>query len=178
MRKIVILLMLIIVGAGCTTAGPRYALSRLREAILNHDPDAAFHYIDIDRVVDSLVETGLARREARSDAEALGIDLGKRVMPLMLPALRKFTRDQLRIAITSSDETGYFSSIRKASVWYLNIDSEGDRAVVTPKGSKKAAFRMAKTPEGSWKIIEIMPEGQSAAAPIGPGHRAGPAPGH
>jgi hypothetical protein len=175
-KIVFVLALLVLLLQGCATSNkgmPHYALTQLREAILNHDADSALRYVDVDRVVDNIIERKLAQQEARTDGQAAGIEAGRRIMPLILPALRQFVRDQLRIAITSSDESGYFSTIRKASVWYLNIVIDGDRAVVTPRGSNKAAFTMAKNSEGFWKIIEIMPDRPGPAEQSDPGPEGG-----
>jgi hypothetical protein len=169
MKKIVLVVaLLLLMDHGCATytGTPRHALSQLREAILNHDPDTALTYIDLDRVVENMVETGLRGHEATSDTQSLGLAAAKKAAPFMLPLVKELVRRQLRLAITASEETGYFSSIRKASVWYLDIVVEGDTATVTPKGGKKALFRMGKTTAGAWKIVEIMPEAGSEATGV------------
>lgn len=144
----------------CTAAiegTPRHAVAQLREAILAHDPDRALTFIDVDRVVANMIEKQTARAGTTSDEDAIGLLVGRHLAARLRPQLVDFLKQQLRIAITSTEETGYFSSIRKARVWLLDIAVDGDTAVVTPRGEKKAAFRMNRTADGAWKIVEIMP---------------------
>lgn len=136
---------------------PRRALSELRTALLNHDADAALGYVDVESVVDGLVRDVFRKHEAKTDdpIARLGIKAGKGAADLLMPGLIAITRWQLRAAIASDDQWGYFEDIRKASVWYLNIKVEGDVAFVQPKGKSDVGFRMARTGDGHWKIVEI-----------------------
>lgn len=141
--------------AGCTLPGtPRDSLSRLRTALLNHDADAALRYIDVDSITASLVEDVLSRHGASG---GVGAAVGRDIQPFLLPVVKEAVRKQVKRAISSSDDEGYFKDIRKAHVFYLNVTMEADgRALVEPKGKSDIAFRMSRTDEGYWKVVELI----------------------
>jgi hypothetical protein len=156
---LVLLLLIFTVSGGCTSSdSPRRSLSELRTALLNHDADTALRYIDVDSVVEGVVRDIFLKYESKADnpVAMLGLQAGKEVAHAVMPGLRAIARRQVRAAIMSDDEWGYFKDIRKASVWYLNITVDGDRAIVVPKGKSTISFRMARTDEGYWRIVEIV----------------------
>lgn len=144
---------------GCAATGtPRESLSKLRSALLNHDADTALLYIDVDSITDHLAEDVLNRLGTSDDVLAsLGATVGKNVQPLLFPVAREAIKNQVRKAISSTKKSGYFDYIRKAHIFYLNITMEGDdRVLVEPKGKSDFAFRMAKTEQGYWKIVQLV----------------------
>jgi len=153
---------LLLVGtlfAGCTLSNtPRRSLSEFREALLCHDADRALRYIDVDRVVDSMAKEMLRKYEVKANTplEALGVMMGKEVAETMMPEVRALIREQLWQAIASPTEGGFFRDIRRASVWYLTIQVEGDTAVVEPRGGSGIRFKMARSDAGYWRIVEIV----------------------
>ena len=155
-------LFLLILGmlmSACTFDNtPRRSLSELRAALLSHDADRALRYVDVDSVVDCMVRDAFLKYETKSGnpLEALGIRASKEAAAIIMPQVKELLRDQLKKAITSPDEEGYFGDIRRASVWYLNIRVEGDEAVGEPKGKSDIRFRMARTEGGYWRIVEIV----------------------
>ncbi|OPY70106.1 MAG: hypothetical protein A4E57_00746 [Syntrophorhabdaceae bacterium PtaU1.Bin034] len=162
-KKVLILFAVMLVAfflsIGCTVRNsPRHSLSELRTALLNHDADAALRYLDVDSIVDCLVRDIFLKYESGSDdpLQAFGIKAGREATKLMMPGIKGLIRHQVRQAITSDDQFGYFDYIRRASVWYLNVTVEGDTAMVEPKGKSDIKFRMARTQEGNWKIVEII----------------------
>ena len=156
---LVLLLVWIPLLSGCTLSNtPRRSLSELRTALLDHDAERAFRYIDTDSVVECLARDIFLKYEkkANNPLEVLGLMAGRQAASAMMPGIKDLVRKQLREAITSSDEAGYFQDIRRASVWYLNIDVEGDTALVAPRGKSDTRFRMARTGSGRWRIVEII----------------------
>ena len=144
---------------GCTLDGtPRRSLSELRTALLNRDADRALRYVDLDSVVDCAARDISRRYEANADSplEMLGVRAGREAAKALMPGIKALVRSQIRNAIASSDQWGYFDDIRKASVWYLNVRVEGDTAVVESKGKGDVRFKMARAGEGHWRIIEIL----------------------
>ncbi len=153
------LFVLLLVLPGCTLSDtPRRSLSELRTALLDHDAERAFRYIDTDRVVECLVRDTFLKYEKKADSplEALGLMAGRQAASIMMPGIKDLVRKQLKEAITSSDEAGYFQDIRRASVWYLTIDVEGSTALVAPMGKSDIRFRMARMDDGRWRIVEII----------------------
>jgi len=145
--------------AGCTLANtPRRSLSELRTALLDHDAERALRYIDMDSVVECLVRDIFLKYEKKADnpLEALGVAAGRQATALILPEIKNLVGKQLKEAIASSDEAGYFEDIRKASVWYLSIRVEGDVATAAPRGKSGIKFRMARTGDGHWRIVELI----------------------
>jgi hypothetical protein len=159
-----LLLVLLLVGlssARCTLSDtPRRSLSELRTALLNHDADTAMRYIDVDSVVNGMVRDIFLKYEAKADDPfaILGLKVGKEVAAAVLPSVKAVARWQVRSAITSDDQWGYFDDIRKASVWYLRIRVDGDTAIVEPRGKPATGFKMERTGDGHWKIVEIIHE--------------------
>lgn len=144
---------------GCAVPGtPRESLSQLRTALLNHDSDTALRYIDVDSITDHLAEDVLNRYGTSDDLlTSLGVTAGRNIQPLLLPIIRETIRKQVRRAISSTEENAYFGYIRKAHIFYLNVTMEGDdRAFVEPKGKSDFAFRMARTEQGYWKIVQLI----------------------
>ncbi len=144
---------------GCTLSNtPRRSLSELRTALLNHDAEQALRYIDTDSVVECLARDVFLKYEKKADnpLKMLGLIAGRQAAAAFMPGIKDLVRKQLKEAITSSDEEGYFQDIRRASVWYLHIDVEGDTALVAPRGKSDVTFRMARTDQGRWRIVEII----------------------
>ena len=115
---------------GCTTAGsPRRSLDELRSALLEHDAERAVRYIDVDSIVDCMARDIIERYEkkAGSPLGLAGVLVGKQAAALAMPYIKEAVRKEIREAIASSGETGYFHDIRRASVWYLDIEVAGDR---------------------------------------------------
>ena len=144
---------------GCTTVGsPRRSLDELRSALLEHDAERAVRYIDVNSIVDCMARDIFEKYEKKADnpLALAGVLVGRQAAALAMPAIKEAVRKELKEAIASSGESGYFHDIRKASVWYLNIEVAGDSAMVTPRGKSDIAFRMARTKEGYWRIVEIV----------------------
>ena len=152
-------LLLLVASNGCTLNGsPRRSLAELRTALVNHDAENALHYIDVDSIVEGMVRDILSEYQARSDdpMSALGVKAGRQVADAVMPAMKAVARRQVRAAILSDDQWGYFKEIRRSSVWYLDITIDGDTAVVKPKGKSEVSFKMTRTGEGLWRIVEIL----------------------
>jgi len=146
---------------GCTLSNtPRRSLSELREALLNHDADRAFRYVDVDSIVECMVRDIFAKYEAKADdpLKVLGIRAGRKAAGLLMPGVKALAREQVREAILAPDEDGYFEYVRKGSVWYLEIEADGSTAIVKPVGKADTKFRMRQVEDGHWKIVEIMRE--------------------
>jgi hypothetical protein len=145
--------------SACALQGtPRYSLGELRNALLNHDADGALKYVDVDSIVARMVEDAFLPREsgAKTDLDALGLALGRSIASAMLPQATVLIRKGIYVAIESDDQLGYFSSIRKASIWYFTIEEKGNIAVVTPRGDDKVRFKMERTDKGYWRITELI----------------------
>ena len=124
---------------------------------MNHDAEKALVYIDIDSVVDSFARDFFAKYQerARDPAASLGIRVGRELAVLARPAVNALVEKQVRAAIVSDDQGGYFTDIKKASAWYFTITVDGPTATVEPWGKSAVRFKMAKGENGIWRIVEI-----------------------
>jgi hypothetical protein len=156
--KAALIAFVLLLTACALQATPRHSLAELRNALLNHDADAALKYVDVDSIVDHMVEGVFRAQEssAKTELDPLGSALGRFAASAMLQPAKALIRKGVRAAIESDDQLGYFSSIRKASVWYFTIEEEGNSAVVTPRGDDKVRFKMERTDEGYWRITELI----------------------
>ena len=157
-RVMVLLISMVLISA-CTLKGtPRHSLAELKTALLNHDAGEAFKYVDVDSIVEHMVEDMFGQRESRSRTtrDAFGVAIGRSIASALLPEAKQLVRKEVRGAIESGDVAGYFEPIRKASVWYFTIEEEGDVALVTPRRDDKVRFKMERTGEGYWKIVQII----------------------
>jgi hypothetical protein len=144
--------------AGCTLSGtPRDSLRELRSALLDHDAEKALVYIDIDSVVDSFVRDIFLKYQEKTQDPAvnLGIRMGRELVTLARPAVNILVERQVKAAIVSADQWGYFDDIKRASVWYFTITVDGPTATVEPRGKSDVRFKMAKGRNGIWRIVEI-----------------------
>jgi hypothetical protein len=144
--------------AGCTLSGtPRDSLRGLRSALVNHDAEKALIYIDIDSVVDSFVRDIFAKYQERAQDPVanLGIRVGRELSALARPAVNTLVERQVKASIISDDQGGYFKDIKKASVWYFTITVDGSTATVEPRGKSDVRFKMAKSGNSIWRIVEI-----------------------
>ena len=91
-----------------------------------------------------------------TDLGSTGPAFGRLLASAVMPQAKILLRKGLIAAIESDDQLGYFSSIKKSSVWYLSIEEDGDTALVTPRGDDKVRFKMKRTGQGYWKITELI----------------------
>jgi hypothetical protein len=157
--RVIVLLISMVLMSACTLKGtPRYSLAELKTALLNHDAGEAFKYVDVDSIVEHMVNDMFAQRESwsKTTLDAFGVAIGRGIASALLPEAKQLIRKEVRGAIESGGETGYFEQIRRASVWYLTIEEEGDVALVTPRRDDKVRFKMERSGEGYWKIKQII----------------------
>ena len=104
-----------------------------------------------------MVEDAFRTQESSAtELDPMGLALGKFAASAMLPQAKTLIRKGVRAAIESDDQLGYFSSIKKASVWYFTIEEQGNVAIVTPRADDKVRFKMERTDQGYWKITELI----------------------
>jgi hypothetical protein len=137
---------------------PRYSLYWFKKAILDHNAEGALKYLDIDSIVDNMVKDIFDKPEeqkerAKNQPEASMKNIGKDIVMQNLPTMKKQLKEQLESAILSYNDEAALDNLRKANVLGLVITMEGDLALVKIRGKDKVAFKMAKSPEGPWKIV-------------------------
>jgi hypothetical protein len=155
-----ILLIIGIVGYVYATGTPQYSLYQFRKAVENHDADAAFKYLDTDSIVDNLANDLMKAEEAKTPKdgwEAMGQNFAKGVIAMMLPGLKESMKGQFRTAITTpSEDKTAVKDIGKGSLSDFEVKTEGKMAIISRKDNKDVKFKMVKTSEGHWKIIQFM----------------------
>ncbi|MEW6615011.1 MAG: DUF2939 domain-containing protein [Thermodesulfobacteriota bacterium] len=164
MKKISIiggfLIVVAIVGFLYVKGTPQYSLYQFRNAVENHDADTAIKYFDVDSIVDNLMTDFMKEEEAKKPKngwEAMGQNFARGLMVLMLPRMKEAMKGQLKTAITTpSDDKTAVKDIKKGSISDFEIKTEGKMAIVSRKDDPKVKFKMVKTPEGYWKIVQLM----------------------
>jgi hypothetical protein len=145
--------------SACAFQGtPRHSLRELKNALLAHDAERALKYIDVDSIVDHMVEDALRTREAgaKTDLDLAALTLGRSIISVVQPQANAFIRKAVYAAIESDDQLGYFSQIKRASIWYLRIDQKDDEALITPRGDDKVRFKMERTDKSYWRIKQLI----------------------
>lgn len=161
MKKLVIggfLIVVAIVGFLYVKGTPQYSLYQFRNAVENHDADTAMKYFDVDSIVNNLM-IDFMKEEAKKPKngwEAMGQNFARGLMTLMLPRMKEEMKGQLKTAITTpSDDKTAVKDIKKGSISDFEIKTEGKMAIVSRKDDNKVKFKMVKTPEGYWKIVQL-----------------------
>jgi hypothetical protein len=137
---------------------PRYSLYWFKKAILDHNAESALKYLDIDSIVDNMVKDmsggeDKGKVQSKDPSKESMKNIGKDIIMQNLPTIKTQLREQLKSAIVSYSDRAVLDNINTASVLGLQIAMEGDMALVKIWGRDKVAFKMAKSPEGHWRII-------------------------
>ena len=137
---------------------PRYSLYQLKSALKNHDPEKAMLYIDIDSIVDNLLRDAMQKQNTttKNQWEKAGNDLGKGLMLMMAPAMKDALKSQIKSAIASADNKNDLQKINNVGLWDGEIIENGGSAILAINNNGVTKFRMIKSTEGYWKIIEII----------------------
>jgi len=134
---------------------PRYSLWQTKKAIQNHDSISFNKYVDVDRLVASLVDEGSKsiEGEMNSSADSLG-ELGKGLVKAFLPAMKDGLKNSINQSIEKISD-GEENNFAGAKV--KEIKREGKSANVTLLNSKNEEIRlsMIQTPERYWKVVGI-----------------------
>jgi hypothetical protein len=146
---------------------PRYSLYKISRAFKNHDSEEFHKYVDVDRIVDHLakfaVEQAAAEMESGNltgDWEGAGQEFDKELAMMMLPGMLEALKPQIKQAITelieNTEDDREGSPLLGASL--ADIQTEGNTSKVTVEDKEtgqKFRFKMIKTPDRYWKIVEI-----------------------
>lgn len=137
---------------------PRYSLYQLRSALENHDPERALLFIDIDSIVDNLLRDMIQKQDLspKDQWQKMGNDLGKGLALMMAPAMKESLKSQFKTAIASGDEKNNLQKIKSSGLWDSEITVNGGSAVLAINNNGITKFRMIKSTNGYWKIIEII----------------------
>jgi hypothetical protein len=166
---ITVALLVVVLASGFYyfTGTPRYSLYKLGRAVKNHD-SAEFHkYVDVDRIVDHLatfaVEQFLEEMERDQSANALQIDgqqfdreLAMMMVPKMMESLKPQIKQEVTRLVEDTDEEMEGSPLLGATL--AGIEIKGSLALVTVENEdtgEEIRFKMVKSPDRYWKIVEI-----------------------
>lgn len=162
-----LLVVLLVAGFYYFTGTPRYSLYKIGRAFKNHDSEEFHKYVDVDRIVDHLtkyaVEQALAEMEGNEPTGnwgGAGQQFDKELAMMMLPTMIEALKPQIKQAITDLiEERG---DDRKGSPFIgaslAGIETEGSTSMVTVQDEdtgQEIRFKMVKTPDRYWKIVEI-----------------------
>ncbi|MCG6917536.1 MAG: DUF2939 domain-containing protein [Deltaproteobacteria bacterium] len=162
-----LLVLLLVAGFYYFSGTPRYSLYKIGRAFKNHDSEEFHKYVDVDRIVDHLtkyaVEQALAEMEGNEPTGnwgGAGQQIDKELAMMMLPTMMEALKPQIKQAITDliedrgDDREG--SPFLGASL--AGIQTEGSTSQVTVQDEdtgQEIRFKMVKTPDRYWKIVEI-----------------------
>ncbi len=146
---------------------PRYSLYKMSRAIKNHDSGQFHKYVDVDRIVDHLakyaVEQALAEMEQSQTPGDWGRarpEFDKEMAMMMLPTMMAALKPQIKQAITdfieNPDRENEGSPLLGATL--AEIETAGSTSMVTLENEdtgEKIRFKMAKSPDRYWRIVEL-----------------------
>ncbi|MBA4418738.1 MAG: hypothetical protein C0392_12645 [Syntrophus sp. (in: bacteria)] len=163
-----VILLLLVSGFFYLRTTPYYSIYQLAGAINSHDPEKALKYIDVDSIVEGLVKNLSANENALKPASRKAIITG---ISMNMASIKEGITQYIITSIQSGDagnatkreSTGgiglgnfNINRIHKNIIWDLDITTKGTTAFVTMKGKPGQKARMIRTPEGYWKIVEII----------------------
>jgi hypothetical protein len=166
--SVALLVVFLVVGFYYFSGTPRYSLYKIGRAFKNHDSEEFHKYVDVDSIVDHLVKYAvqqtLAEMEASESTDdweiAPGQEFDKELAMMMLPTMMEALKPQIKQAITELiEDTGddrEGSPFLGASL--AGIETEGSTSLVTVENEdtgEEIRFKMEKTPDRYWRIVEI-----------------------
>jgi hypothetical protein len=161
------LVVLLAIGFYYFSGTPRYSLYKLSRAFKNHDSEEFHKYVDVDRIVDHLAKFAVEQAAAEMESGNLsgewggaGQEFDKELAMMMLPGMLEALKPQIKQAITelieNADHDREGSPLLGASL--ADIQTEGSTALVTVENKdtgEQFRFKMAKSAERYWRIVEI-----------------------
>ena len=129
---------------------PTYSLYKIKKAIQNHDSTEFNKYIDVERVVSSLIDD--ASKNMQED-DSLS-EFSKNLAQTFLPALKETLRNSINKSI---EEISNGESDKLSSVKIKDITKEGKSANVTIDNAQGEIIKlnMIQTTGRYWKIVRI-----------------------
>ena len=149
------------------TGTPRYSLYKIGRAVKNHDSGEFHKYVDVDRIVDHLakyaVEQIVDQMERDQSTTAWQIDgqqfdkeLAMMMVPKMMESLKPQIKQEVTRLIEDTNEETEGSPLLGATL--AGIEVKGSLALVTVEHEdtgEEIRFKMVKSPDRYWKIVEI-----------------------
>jgi len=141
---------------------PQYSLYKFGQALKQHDADTAFHYLDVDQVVDNLVQKSVRDMEAQkgpSFTDEIGSNIAKSLISLVLPSFKEAARSEIRAAIQEPGKPGnrgVFKVFAGSTAWHdFKVERQGKIALVTKTSDKDFSLKLAQEQDGHWKIVQL-----------------------
>jgi hypothetical protein len=165
--SVALLVVFLVVGFYYFSGTPRYSLYKIGRAFKNHDSEEFHKYVDVDRIVDHLAKFAVQQALAEMEGNEVTGDWGrpgqqfdKELAMMMLPTMMEALKPQIKQAVTELiEDTG---DDREGSPFFgatlADIQTEGSTSLVTVEDEdtgEEIRFKMVKTPDRYWKIVEI-----------------------
>ena len=165
--SVALLAIFLVIGFYYFTGTPRYSLYKIGRAVKNHDSGEFHKYVDVDRIVDHLakyaVEQIVDQMERDQSTTAWQIDgqqfdreLALMMVPKMMESLKPQIKQEVTRLIEDTDEEMEGSPLLGATL--AGIEVKGSLALVTVEHEdtgEEIRFKMVKSPDRYWKIVEI-----------------------
>jgi hypothetical protein len=146
---------------------PRYSLYKISRAVKNHDSGEFHKYVDVDRIVDHLAKFAVQQVVAEMEKDGAtdswqinGQELDKELALMMVPKMMEALKPQIKQEITelieNTDQERKGSPMLRATL--ADIQTKGSLSQVTVEDQKtgeKIRFKMVRSPDRYWKIVEI-----------------------
>ena len=165
--SVALLVVFLVIGFYYFSGTPRYSLYKISRAVKNHDSGEFHKYVDVDRIVDHVSKFAVQQVVAEMEKDQPiddwgrgGQEFDKELATMMLSNMIEALKPQIRQKITEfiedTDDEREGSPLIGATL--ADIQTEGSTSLVTLKNEKtgeKIRFKMAKSPDRYWKIVEI-----------------------
>jgi hypothetical protein len=165
--SVALLVVFLVIGFYYFSGTPRYSLYKIGQAVKNHDSGEFHKYVDVDRIVDHVAKYAIQEVVAEMEENQPiddwgrgGQEFDKELATMMLSNMMEALKPQIRQKITEfiedTDDEREGSPLVGATL--ADIQTEGSTSLVTLENEKtgeKIRFKMAKSPDRYWKIVEI-----------------------
>jgi hypothetical protein len=165
--SVALLVVFLVIGFYYFSGTPRYSLYKIGRAVKNRDSGEFHKYVDVDRIVDHVakfaVEQAVAEMEKNQpidDWGRAGQEFDKELAVMMLSNMIEAMKPQIRQKITefieNTDEEMEGSPLLGATL--AGVEIKGSLALVTVENEdtgEEIRFKMVKSPDRYWKIVEI-----------------------
>ena len=165
--SVALLVVFLVIGFYYFSGTPRYSLYKIGRAVKNHDSGEFHKYVDVDRIVDHVAKYAIQQVVAEMEnnqpiddwgrgGQEFDKELATMMLSNMLEALKPQIRQKITEFIEDTDDDREGSPLVGATL--ADIQTEGSTSMVTLENEKtgdKIQFKMAKSPDRYWKIVEI-----------------------
>jgi len=162
-----VLVVFLAIGFHYFSGTPRYSLYKIGRAFKNHDSGEFHKYVDVDRIVDHLASVAVERtleamekenptNEWQRPGQEIDKELAMMMLPKMMEALKPQIKQEITRLIENTDDDREGSPLFGATL--ADIQTEGSTSLVTVENEdtgEKIRFKMAKSPDRYWRIVEL-----------------------